>query len=64
MLHSQLIAETGGVDGLREEGMLESAMNVPFQSLPGRSDHLPGYDRFDRTCPVTGLTESVALEPV
>ena len=31
MLHSQLIAETGGVDGLRDEGMLESAMNAPFE---------------------------------
>ena len=35
MLHSQLIAETGGVDGLRDEGMLESAMNAPFQSFAG-----------------------------
>jgi death-on-curing protein len=30
-LHSQLIAETGGTDGLRDEGMLESALNAPFQ---------------------------------
>ena len=29
-LHSQLIAETGGVDGLRDEGLLDSALNAPF----------------------------------
>ena len=39
MLHSQLIAETGGVDGLRDEGMLESAMNAPFQSFAGAVYH-------------------------
>ncbi len=30
-LHSQLISETGGTDGLRDEGMLESALSAPFQ---------------------------------
>ena len=30
-LHSQLISETGGTDGLRDEGMLESALTAPFQ---------------------------------
>ena len=35
LLHSQLIAETGGIDGLRDEGMLESALYAPFQSFAG-----------------------------
>jgi len=30
-LHSQLISETGGTYGLRDEGMLESALTAPFQ---------------------------------
>ena len=30
-LHSQLISETGGTDGLLDEGMLESALTAPFQ---------------------------------
>lgn len=34
-LHSQLVAETGGIDGLRDEGMLESALHAPFQSFAG-----------------------------
>lgn len=32
-LHSQLIAETGGSDGIRDEGLLESALAAPFQSF-------------------------------
>lgn len=35
LLHSQLISETGGTDGLRDEGLLESALNSPFQSYDG-----------------------------
>ena len=32
-LHSQLIEETGGVGGLRDEVLLDSALNAPFQSF-------------------------------
>ena len=35
LLHSQLIQEFGGGDGLREEGLLESALASPFQSFGG-----------------------------
>lgn len=35
MLHDQLINETGGAHGLRDEGMLESAVAAPFQSFGG-----------------------------
>ena len=34
-LHDQLISETGGDGGLRDEGLLESALNAPFQSFDG-----------------------------
>ena len=33
MLHEQLIAETGGIQGLRDEKLLESALASPFQSF-------------------------------
>ena len=33
LLHEQLIAETGGSSGLRDEGMLDSALNAPFQTF-------------------------------
>lgn len=32
-LHDALIAETVGDTGLRDEGLLESALNAPFQSF-------------------------------
>ena len=30
-IHSQMIMHTGGTDGIRDEGLLESALNTPFQ---------------------------------
>ena len=33
MLHSALIAQTGGIDGVRDEGLLDSAINAPFQTF-------------------------------
>ena len=33
MLHEQLVNETGGSLGLRDEGMLESALASPFQEF-------------------------------
>ena len=50
MLHSHLIAETGGVDGLRDEGMLESAMNAPFQSFAGEEVYPSLQQKAARLC--------------
>ena len=30
-IHSQMIMNTGGTDGIRDEGLLDSALNAPFQ---------------------------------
>ena len=35
MLHSQLIQEFGGSDGVRDYNLLESALESPFQSFGG-----------------------------
>lgn len=35
LLHRELIKETGGTEGIRDEGLLESALNAPFQSFDG-----------------------------
>ena len=35
MLHSQLIAQTGGIDGVRDFNLLESAIETPFQVFGG-----------------------------
>ena len=36
MLHSALIAQTGGMDGLRDEGLLDSAIHAPLQTYAGQ----------------------------
>ena len=33
MLHQQLVEQTGGSDGIRDEGLLDSALSAPFQSF-------------------------------
>ena len=43
-LHHVLIEETGGMDGLREEGLLESALETPFQSF-GETDVYPSIQQ-------------------
>lgn len=35
MLHTQLIESTGGCDGIRDYGLLDSALGSPFQSFGG-----------------------------
>ena len=35
-LHINLIKATGGSGGIRDEGMLDSALNSPFQSFSGK----------------------------
>ena len=35
MLHAALIEMYGGTDGVRDEGLLDSAVNAPFQTFGG-----------------------------
>lgn len=35
LLHSSLIEAFGGIDGVRDEGLLESALAAPFQTFGG-----------------------------
>ncbi|MDM8534061.1 Fic family protein [Clostridiaceae bacterium HSG29] len=34
-MHEILINETGGTQGIRDNGLLESALNAPFQTFDG-----------------------------
>lgn len=36
LLHEQLIVQFGGTDGVRDEGLLESALAVPTQTFGGQ----------------------------
>lgn len=33
LLHTQLIEQTGGTDGIRDKSLLDSALSAPFQSF-------------------------------
>lgn len=35
-IHSSLIEATGGTDGVRDMGLLESALEAPFQTFDGK----------------------------
>lgn len=50
LLHRDLIAETGGMDGLRDEGMLDSALNAPFQSFDGHDVYPSLQQKAARLC--------------
>ena len=39
LLHEKLVNETGGTQGLRDEGMLESALASPFQEFQSFSPY-------------------------
>ena len=50
LLHEQLIAETGGSSGLRDEGMLDSALNTPFQTFAGKDVYPSLQQKATRLC--------------
>ena len=50
LIHEQLIAETGGSSGLRDEGMLDSALNAPFQSFGGEDVYPSLQQKAARLC--------------
>ena len=50
LIHDQLIAETGGSSGLRDEGMLDSALNAPFQTFGGKDVYPSLQQKAARLC--------------
>lgn len=59
MLHSQLISATGGCDSIRDEGLLDSALESPFQSF-GDKELYPGIQsKAARLC--YGLVKNHAM---
>ena len=44
LLHAQLIEATGGIDGVRDEGLLESALYAPFHTF-GETDAFPSIQQ-------------------
>ena len=56
LLHKQLIERYGGNHGIRDEGLLDSALNAPFQSFEGRDFFPTVVDKAVRLC--TGLVQN------
>lgn len=44
LLHEQLVIQSGGSAGIRDEALLDSALNAPFQSF-GREDAFPSLQQ-------------------
>ncbi len=44
MLHTQLIQQTGGSEGVRDYNLLDSAIEASFQSL-AEENYIPPYKR-------------------
>ncbi len=49
-IHTQLIAETGGEDGVRDLGLLDSALMLPFQTFEGQELYSSIHQKAARLC--------------
>ncbi len=58
-LHASLIKATGGSDGIRDEGMLDLALNNPFQSFGGKELYPSIQAKAARLC--YGLVKNHAM---
>ena len=50
MLHQQLVEQTGGSDGIRDEGLLDSALSAPFQSFDNTDAYPSLQQKAARLC--------------
>ncbi len=58
-IHTSLIKATGGSDGIRDEGMLDLALNNPFQSFGGKELYPSIQAKAARLC--FGLVKNHAM---
>ncbi len=49
-LHSSLIEKTGGMDGVRDKNLLDSALKAPFQTFGGNELYPDVYDKASQLC--------------
>lgn len=59
MLHTQLIEATGGYNGIRDEGLLDSALESPFHSFGGEELYPSIHAKAARLC--YGLVKNHAM---
>ncbi|MBO5117784.1 MAG: type II toxin-antitoxin system death-on-curing family toxin [Treponema sp.] len=49
-IHSSLIAKTGGLEGIRDKNLLDSALKVPFQTFDGKDLYPDIFDKATQLC--------------
>ncbi|MGN0739739.1 MAG: type II toxin-antitoxin system death-on-curing family toxin [Treponema sp.] len=49
-IHSSLIARTGGMDGIRDKNLLDSALKSPFQTFGGNELYPDILDKASQLC--------------
>lgn len=49
-IHSLLVANTGGTDGVRDKNLLESALKTPFQTFDGSELYQTILDKASQFC--------------
>ena len=49
-LHSTLISKTGGIDGVRDDNLLDSALTTPFQTFGGKDLYPEILDKASQLC--------------
>lgn len=49
-LHSSLISKTGGMDGVRDANLLDSALKAPFQTFGGNDLYPDILDKASQLC--------------
>ena len=49
-IHGSLIAKTGGLDGIRDKNLLDSALKVPFQTFDGKDLYPDILDKATQLC--------------
>ena len=49
-LHSSLIEKTGGLDGVRDENLLDSTLKSPFQTFEGNDLYPEILDKAAQLC--------------
>ena len=49
-LHSSLIEKTGGMDGIRDQNLLDSSLKSPFQTFNGNELYPDIFDKASQLC--------------
>ena len=49
-IHNSLITKTGGMQGIRDENLLDSALKAPFQTFSGNDLYPDIFDKASQLC--------------